>query len=203
MREPLRSRNPAAGSTALRLGATGFALIAICYGFARFAFGLFLPQIDADLSLGASLSGMIAGGSFLAFCIAIAFAAHLTEWLGARAVSVIAALVAAVAMVGIAAAPSALWLAGAVMLAGSSTALWSFGVKLASLRLGWDSSDIGFLWMASGVGGIADACAGLAVGRFGIDRVHWASLGAGHAVAAFAAIAVLAGMVRAQRVVQP
>ena len=270
--------------TALRLGATGFALIAICYGFARFAFGLFLPQIDADLSLGASLSGVIAGGSFLAFCIAIAFAAHLTERLGARAVAIMAALIAAIAMLGIATAPSALWLAGAVMLAGSSTglasppmaaaitaavsperqdftntivnsgtsggvvlsgpialamgsqwrlgftmfavmalvmaaiavfsmsgvpatarksgglprftgslarlafacfvagvsstALWSFGTKLATLRLGWDSSDTGLLWVAIGGGGIAGAWAGSAVGRFGLDRVHWASLGA-------------------------
>lgn len=274
----------ASRGTALRLGATGFGLIAICYGFARFAFALFLPQIDADLSLGDSLSGAIAGGSFLAFCIAIAFAAYLTEKVGARAVAIMAALVAAVAMVGIAVAPSALWLAGAVMLAGSSTglasppmaaaitaavqperrditntvvnsgtsagvvisgpiafalsgqwrlgfaifaamalamaavaafsmsgvpvakrkpdglprftgdlallvvasflagasstALWSFGAKLAALRLGWDSSDIGLLWMAIGGGGIAGAWAGSAVGRFGINRIHWASLGA-------------------------
>lgn len=63
--------------TAIPLGATGFGLIAISYGFARFAFGLFLPQIDADLSLGDILSGAIAGGSFLSFCIAIVFAAYL------------------------------------------------------------------------------------------------------------------------------
>ena len=35
-------------SPALRIGATGFGLIAVCYGFARFAFGLFLPQIDGE-----------------------------------------------------------------------------------------------------------------------------------------------------------
>ena len=52
-------------SPELRIGATGFGLIAICYGFARFAFGLFLPQIDQDLSLGSTLSGVISGGSFL------------------------------------------------------------------------------------------------------------------------------------------
>jgi len=245
-------------NASLCLGATGFGLIAICYGFARFAFGLFLPQIDADLSLGDSLSGAISGGSFLSFCIAIGVAAYLTERIGARAVAIMAALVASVAMVGIATAPSALWLAGAVMLAGSSTglasppmaaaiatavqperqdltntivnsgtsagvaisgpialalggqwrlgfaifavmalamaviaafsmsgvtatrrqssslprltgslarlvvasllagasstALWSFGAKLAALRQGWDSTDIGLLWMAIGGG---------------------------------------------------
>ena len=40
---------------AFRLGIVGFGLIAVCYGFARFAFGLFLPQVDADLSLGSTL----------------------------------------------------------------------------------------------------------------------------------------------------
>ena len=46
-------------SSALRIGATGFGLIAVCYGFARFAFGLFLPQIDGALALGPAVSGVI------------------------------------------------------------------------------------------------------------------------------------------------
>ncbi|MCA8864600.1 MULTISPECIES: MFS transporter [unclassified Halomonas] len=112
-------------SPSLYLGATGFGLIAVCYGFARFAFGLFLPQIDADLSLSPTLSGLISGGSFLGYCIAIVLSAFLTERIGARAVAVGAALVAAIGMMGIATAPSPLLLASAVMLAGSSTGLAS------------------------------------------------------------------------------
>lgn len=112
-------------SPAATLGATGFALIAVCYGFARFAFGLFLPQIDTELSLSSTLSGLISGGAFLGYCLAIALSAWLTERIGPRAVAIGAALVAAVGMAGIAAAPSAPWLAGAVMLAGSSTGLAS------------------------------------------------------------------------------
>lgn len=112
-------------SPSLYLGATGFGLIAVCYGFARFAFGLFLPQIDADLSLSPTLSGLISGGSFLGYCIAIVLAAYLTERIGARAVAVGAALIAAVGMIGIAIASSTLWLAIAVMIAGSSTGLAS------------------------------------------------------------------------------
>ena len=112
-------------SPALRIGATGFALIAVCYGFARFAFGLFLPQIDAELGLGASLSGMISDGSFADYCIAIIASAALTERIGARAVVVTAALVAAFGMAAIALAPSPLILAMAVVVAGSSTGLAS------------------------------------------------------------------------------
>lgn len=109
----------------LYLGATGFGLIAVCYGFARFAFGLFLPQIDTDLSLSVTLSGFISGGSFLGYCIAIILSAYLTERVGARAVAIGAALVAALGMLGIATASSPLLLASAVMLAGSSTGLAS------------------------------------------------------------------------------
>lgn len=112
-------------SPSLRIGATGFGLIAVCYGFARFAFGLFLPQIDGELSLGPSLSGVISGGSFAGYCIAIIASAILTERIGARAVATGAALVAALGMAGMALAPSPLILAIAVVVAGSSTGLAS------------------------------------------------------------------------------
>jgi len=69
-------------------GATGFGLIAVCYGFARFAFGLFLPQINADLSLSSTLSGLISGGSFLGYCIAIVLSALLTDRFGARSIAI-------------------------------------------------------------------------------------------------------------------
>ncbi|WP_339949598.1 MFS transporter [uncultured Albimonas sp.] len=110
---------------ALRIGAVGFGLIAVCYGFARFAFGLFLPQIDGELSLGPSLSGLISGGSFAGYCIAIVASAVLTERIGPRAVAAGAALVAALGMAGIALAPSPLILAVAVVVAGSSAGLAS------------------------------------------------------------------------------
>jgi len=271
-------------SPAIRLGAVGFGLIAVCYGFARFAFGLFLPAVDRDLSLGSTLAGIVSGGSFLGYCLAIIAAAALTERVGARTVAVAAALVAAVGMAGIAAAPNALWLAAAVMLAGTSTglaspplaaavaeavrpdrqdgtnttinagtsagvvlsgpvalllggqwrlafagfavvalilavaaavaipnarggsdaprglppltgdlrrliaaaflmgaastAIWSFGGQLATLRLGWTADGIGLLWIAIGAAGAAGAWAGPLVGRFGVDRVHRASLAA-------------------------
>ena len=266
-------------SAALRLGLFGFSLIAVCYGLARFAFGLFLPQIDADMPLGPTLSGVISGGAFLAYSLAITLAAYLTERLGPRAVAISAALAAAAGMAGIAAAPNAVFLAAAVMVAGASTglasppmaaavaasvrrdrqeatntainagtsagvalsgpiallaggewrtafygfalaalalavaawrtvpptrnaqsampailppmtdeigrlvaaaflmgaastAVWSFGGQLASLRLGWGPGGVGALWTAIGVAGIAGAFAGALVTRLGIERVH-------------------------------
>lgn len=110
---------------ALRIGATGFGLIAVCYGFARFAFGLFLPQIRGDLALSSTLAGVISGGAFAAYCVAIIVSARVSEQIGPRAVAVAAALVAGIGMLGIALCPSAVWLAVFVVLAGASTGLAS------------------------------------------------------------------------------
>lgn len=269
----------------MSLGATGFGLIAVCYGFARFAFGLFLPAIDADLSLAPATGGLIAGGSFLGYCIAIIMAAYLTERFNARTVAVAAALVAATGMLGIAVSPSSGWLAASVLLAGlstglasppmaaavatrvrprwqaatntfinagtsagvvlsgpvalimggqwrlayaafalatvamailtaitvprqttpaekapgglpignaalkrlmvaaflagaGSTAVWSFGSRLVSARLGWDSAEAALLWIAIGAAGIVGASAGVLTARLGINLAHRLSLGA-------------------------
>lgn len=112
-------------SPAFRTGAIGFGLIAVCYGFARFAFGLLLPQIGADLALGPELRGAIAGSAFATYCVTIIASAYLTERVGATVVATIAAIVAAIGMAGIALAPSALILAISVMVAGASTGLAS------------------------------------------------------------------------------
>lgn len=110
---------------ALRVGATGFGLIAVCYGFARFAFGLFLPQMRGDLALSSTLAGVISGGAFAAYCVAIIVSARLSERMGPRIVAVAAAVVAGAGMLGIALSPSATWLAMFVVLAGTSTGLAS------------------------------------------------------------------------------
>lgn len=112
-------------SRAAVIGATGFGLIAVCYGLARYAFGLFLPPIAAELALTPAASGFISGAAFLSYCVAIGVAAWLTERIGPRSVALGAGVAAALGMAGMAAAPSAAWLCAAVILAGSSTGLVS------------------------------------------------------------------------------
>ncbi|NNC23868.1 MFS transporter [Salinisphaera sp. USBA-960] len=269
---------------AIRVGTTGFGLIAVCYGFARFAFGLFLPQIRADLALSSSLAGVISGGAFLAYCLAIVVSAHLSERIGARAIAVAAALVACAGTLGIATSASPAWLAIFVVLAGastglasppmadavshavakrhqdatntvinagtsagvalsgpialimgddwrmvftifsgiafalavaafislptntaqrrrtrhtnhsrlpslnanlirlvgasclmgiSSTALWSFGGEIVTLRLDWAARGAGLLWTMIGTAGVCGAAAGWLTVRLGLNAVHW------------------------------
>ncbi|CAM4283918.1 MFS transporter [Bordetella tumbae] len=104
---------------------SGFCLIATCYGLTRFAFGLFLPAIATDLALSESLSGLISGGSFLGYCLAIIASATLTERLGSRVVAGIAGGIATIGLVGIVLAPNGVMMAVAVLFAGLSTGLAS------------------------------------------------------------------------------
>lgn len=107
------------------LGAAGACLIAVCYGLARFAYGLYLPAFQDDLELGSTASGVIAAASYAAYCVGIAASTALTARFGARTVAVSAGLLATAGCAAIAAAPSALVLGIGVTVAGSSTGVAS------------------------------------------------------------------------------
>ena len=73
----------------MRLSTTGFAvlgaaLIAISYGLARFAFGLFVPPIREELGLSASVIGIIGALPLISFLLATAVAPLVTKILGSR-----------------------------------------------------------------------------------------------------------------------
>ena len=88
-----------AGAARLRapkLGAVGLSLIGVCYGFARFAYGLFLPAFTEQFGLGSAAAGAIASSSYLAYCVAVVAATVATARWGARAVAMAAGITAAV-----------------------------------------------------------------------------------------------------------
>ena len=73
----------------MRLSSTGFALfgaalIAISYGLARFAFGLFVPPIREELDLSSTVIGTIGALPLISFLLATAVAPLITDYLGAR-----------------------------------------------------------------------------------------------------------------------
>ncbi len=107
------------------LVASGFALVAVCYGLARFAYGLFLPAIGAELGLNQTQAGLIGAGAFAAYCAAVCAASVLCDRLGPRAVAAAAGLAAAAGMALVASAQSPLFLGLAVASAGLSTGLAS------------------------------------------------------------------------------
>ena len=122
------------------LVASGVALVATCYGLARFAYGLFASQFQAAFALSQTLSGVIGAGSYVGYCVAIVASLVLTERLGARRVAVSAGLVATLGTATVAVAPTALVLAVGVLIAGSSTGLASPPMAAAVNR--WIRTDI-------------------------------------------------------------
>lgn len=84
----------------------GTGLIAATYGLIRLAYGLFLPDVQADLALDVATAGIISGGASVVYC-AGAFLGFLTAARHARTLVVAAALSAAAGASGMAAAPDA------------------------------------------------------------------------------------------------
>jgi predicted MFS family arabinose efflux permease len=120
-----RAREVPSTVGSVRLAAAGLAMIAVCYGLARFAYGLFVPAFTAEFGLGAAAAGAIASSSYAGYCVAIVAATVATVRWGPRAVATAAGLAAVLGTGLIAVAPGAAVLAVGVVVAGSSTGLAS------------------------------------------------------------------------------
>lgn len=100
-------------------------MIAITYGLARFAYGLFLPEMRESLGLSDWVLGLIGAGSYAGYCLAVIGALVFTSRAGPRFMAVAAGVVAVVGMAAVAGAPTAWVLALGVLVAGSSSGLAS------------------------------------------------------------------------------
>jgi predicted MFS family arabinose efflux permease len=100
-------------------------MIAVTYGLARFAYGLFLPQMRESLDLSETVLGLIGAGSYAGYCFAILGALMFTSSSGPRFMAVAAVAVAVVGMATVAGAPTAWVLALGILVAGSSSGLAS------------------------------------------------------------------------------
>ncbi|MCM2502652.1 YbfB/YjiJ family MFS transporter [Aureimonas altamirensis] len=118
----------------LNLVAAGFCLTALTYGLARFAFGLLLPDISAELSLSATAAGWIGGGAFAAYCVGIVFASTYGAQYAERTNAILAAGVATGGLALAAMASSAVTMGLAIALAGLSTGLTSPPMAAAVAR---------------------------------------------------------------------
>lgn len=127
-----------AGARWAMVGA-GAALIGTCYGLARFAYGLFLPEFRAEFAISSAVAGVIGAGSYVGYCVAIVASLVLTPRWGPRRVAVTAGLVATSGLAIVAAAPSTAVLAVGILVAGSSTGIAS--PPLAAAVAAWVRAD--------------------------------------------------------------
>ena len=103
--------------------ALGAALIAIAYGIARFAFGLFVPPMRAELGLTPEVIGAVGSLAFVSFTLASLFAPLAADRLGARNTAVLAGCLAVGGLLLISQAQDATMLGGGVFACGLCTGL--------------------------------------------------------------------------------
>lgn len=95
--------------------ASGTALIATTYGLVRLAYGLLLPEAQAELGLGDTSAGLVAAGASVLYCLG-ALTGFVTADRHPRALVLAAGVSAALGCVAMALAPgSAVFAAGAVL----------------------------------------------------------------------------------------
>ncbi|TFV56129.1 MFS transporter [Mycobacterium sp. PS03-16] len=172
------------------LVASGTVLIACCYGFARFGYGLFTPVLAEEFGLGSALVGAMAAGGYVGYCVAIAVSAGLTGRFGPRPVAIGAGAVAAAGMTVVALAPTAWLLAAGVLVAGTSTGIASPPLAEAiSQRMSGAVADRAQTIVNAGTGIGVLISGPIAFALFDQWRLAW-GLYAGLAVAATAWVAV-------------
>jgi predicted MFS family arabinose efflux permease len=93
----------------------------VTYGLARFALGLFMPELRATFGLSATSAGWVMAGSFGGYVGALVLVGPLAARLGARTIAIGAGVVAAVGMAGVAVASGPVVLAAAATVGGAST----------------------------------------------------------------------------------
>ncbi|UYG00853.1 MFS transporter [Halomonas sp. GD1P12] len=101
----------------------GAGLIAIGYGIARFAFGLFVPPIREELALSTSVIGLIGSLPLISFVLATLIAPAAANRLGARLAAIVSGLFGILGLALISQASNALMLGSGVFACGICTGL--------------------------------------------------------------------------------
>jgi predicted MFS family arabinose efflux permease len=104
-----------------RVVPAGVAIIGVTYGLARYAYGLFVPEIRADFELGTTALGAIASGSYAAYLVATVLSGTAAERVGPRRLVALGGSASVAGMAAVAVAPTTAVLAAAVVVAGSGS----------------------------------------------------------------------------------
>ncbi|MFO7857911.1 MAG: MFS transporter [Ectothiorhodospiraceae bacterium] len=113
----------------------GAGLIAIAFGLARYAFGLFVPAIRTTLDLSADQVGIVGSLAFISFCLASVVAPLIADRLGPRYTATLSGALAVVGLTLISQATDAIVLGIGIFACGVCTGLMmpalSSGVQVA------------------------------------------------------------------------
>jgi predicted MFS family arabinose efflux permease len=157
----------------------GIAIVAVTFGLARYAYGLFLPDMQSSLGLTLPVMGAIAGASYAGFLLAVLAAVWAAPRIGARRLVAVGGLVAVAGMAAIAAAQGPLTLAAGVFLAGASPGLAYTPLSdVIMRRVAEASRERVYAWINAGTG-FGVVVAGPVAILAGADwRLAWAAFAA-------------------------
>ncbi|MFF3228258.1 MFS transporter [Nocardia suismassiliense] len=108
---------------ALRIGVPGLLTLAVVYGYGRYGYGLFLPQLQREFGGSAGVLGTISSGGYVAELLVLVVVARMSGRCSPRVPVVIGGLSASVGM--------------ALMAAAHSITVLAIGVALAGTAPGW------------------------------------------------------------------
>jgi predicted MFS family arabinose efflux permease len=114
---------PAPAPGALRLATAGIGIVGVCFGMARYGYGLLLPDVRRDYGLSPAFLGAVGTGSYAMYLAATALTGSFTARVGARRTAVAAGWLAAtgMAIAGLSRSP-AVFVVG-ILIAGASAGL--------------------------------------------------------------------------------
>lgn len=111
------------GTRARTFVLASMAIIAVTYGLARYAYGLFVPDLRLEFRLSTAEIGFIASGSYVAYLAAIPVSSVLAARTGPRRLVALGGAAAVAGMGLVALAPDAITLAVGVFVAGAGSGL--------------------------------------------------------------------------------
>ncbi|WP_174255905.1 MFS transporter [Phytoactinopolyspora mesophila] len=94
--------------------------VGVSFGFARYGYGLFLPQLRAEFDLSVTAVGLIGAATYAGYLLALILVGALAARVGSRALITTGGLSAATGMTLVALAPGPALLATGLVLAGTS-----------------------------------------------------------------------------------
>ncbi|MBB4909925.1 putative MFS family arabinose efflux permease [Actinophytocola algeriensis] len=107
--------------TVWHLSAAGLAAIGVSFGFARYGFGLFLPELRATFDLDVATVGLIGSGTYAGYLAALTLVGLLSARLGPRPLIIAAGACATAGLALVSVADSTPVLVVGLLLAGTSS----------------------------------------------------------------------------------
>lgn len=129
----------------------GIAMVAVTYAFARYSFGLFLPDISASLNLSASQSGYVSSAAYIAYTVALLTASIFIHKFSARHIILLSGSTACLGMMGMAASQGFYMLAFSAFVAGIGSGWVSPAFsQVVSYTMKSNLQDKGNTWINTG-----------------------------------------------------